>query len=113
MGRCTKLREVSLGHNKLTGNLTSISLFTFSNLISLTYEKIIVGSIPESLGRCVGLTTLSLSDNRLSGIIFLFYLILFCLNDLLGEFPECLEKWVNLQKLLLDNNQFSGMILNF
>lgn len=58
-------------HWSVTSLPSSLTLISF---LLLPSSDPCSGSIPESLGRCVGLATLSLSDNRLSGQLLLLLL---------------------------------------
>ncbi|XP_057485973.1 receptor-like protein kinase BRI1-like 3 [Actinidia eriantha] len=98
LSSCRNLNLLNLSHNKMTGNLGSVSLSSCKNLVALDLsDNVLSGEIPSSLvmdlpqslklldmshnnftgnlfrlefGGCLNLTTLNLSHNSLSGTGF-------------------------------------------
>ncbi|XP_076952457.1 uncharacterized protein LOC143626194 [Bidens hawaiensis] len=108
--------EISFNKQNLKGNLGSLDLSSFPNLISLEIDNCgLEGSIPEQIGLLSNLTQLSLWGNRLSGNLPASLANLINLQDLYlsdnnlsGELPVALASLINLKYLYLSYNNFSG-----
>ena len=113
----TQLQELSLGDNKIFGNVPE----EIGNLISLTVfgaqNNFLTGFIPASVGKLQNLGKLKLSRNRLSGLLpsslgnlgQLFFLNMSD-NNLEGNIPTSLGNCNNLQILDLSHNKLSGSV---
>ncbi|KAF5815273.1 putative protein kinase RLK-Pelle-LRR-XI-1 family [Helianthus annuus] len=91
IGLLSNLTQLSLYHNRLTGNLP-VSL---TNLTRLDYLDLggnnFSGNIPDSFTNLIRLKTLFLDSNSFS-----------------GEFPALLTNLIHLESLSLSRNNFSG-----
>nr|GMD67449.1 LRR receptor-like serine/threonine-protein kinase GSO2 [Ipomoea batatas] len=94
----TELSYLDLSYNRFQGtisnsisNLTSLAFFSVSN------NKMLSGEVPKQMGKLCKLVSLSLSENKFSGLI----------SELFQSMSEeCV--FDGLENLLLYNNQFSG-----
>eukprot|EP01018_Ginkgo_biloba_P028020 Gb_24723 [translate_table: standard] len=91
---CSRLRQIKLHHNLLTGVLPSAMGQLSSNLsVLLLQNNFIGGKIPHEIGNLSSLTCLNLSFNLFTGSI-----------------PSSFEGLENLERLFLDDNRLQGSI---
>ncbi|XP_022760361.1 LRR receptor-like serine/threonine-protein kinase GSO1 isoform X2 [Durio zibethinus] len=109
---------VNLSNNQIHGQIPSIPWIAFGDsVIDLSFNNF-TGPLPQISSN---LSFLDLSSNFLSG--YLFDLLCFNLNQtmgmetlnlgenrLSGEIPACWMKWQNLMVIRLDSNNFTGRI---
>jgi Leucine-rich repeat (LRR) protein len=79
-----------------------------------------IGGIPESFGQLGNLVGLDLSNNKLEGQFFFYFLggqcpltNLFFVQFYAGSITESLGNLANLQELWLNDNQLSGHFYHF
>ncbi|CAI0397999.1 unnamed protein product [Linum tenue] len=93
IGNLTKLQELDLGNNRLTGAIPQ-ALLGLEKLESLSLRgNFLSGEIPVGIGNVSRLDSISLSDNRLTGGI-----------------PLSIQNLTKLYTLTLDDNLLSGGI---
>ncbi|KAJ3263113.1 hypothetical protein HDU77_011296, partial [Chytriomyces hyalinus] len=117
VGSLTKLEDLDLSWNDLTGSLPS-GLYNLTTLTSINLERNqISGTLPNSISNLANLKQLRLGNNAFSGSLphtigNLHALILLDLHSNLfdGDIPESLGSCAALQKLDLGCNRFSGAI---
>eukprot|EP01018_Ginkgo_biloba_P027946 Gb_20000 [translate_table: standard] len=91
---CSRLQEIVLHHNQLTGVLPSAMGQLSSNLSVLSLaNNFIGGKIPHEIGNLSSLTFLNLSSNLFTGSI-----------------PSSFKGLQKLERLLLDDNRLQGNI---
>ncbi|CAL9234496.1 unnamed protein product, partial [Arabidopsis halleri] len=115
---CTHLQTLSVGENRLGGDLPTSIANLSTNLIHLSLGKNhISGSIPHDIGNLISLQTFQLEKNMLVGplptslgkLSNLGILSLYS-NRMSGEIPSSLGNITRLEKLYLSNNSFDGII---
>ena len=115
LGRLTKLEELYLDQNVLTGNIpAALGNLTSLSMLSL-YDNELVGPIPPQLGNCSLLQNLWLQQNHLSGTIpeslgnlDVLGSVLLADNSLTGEVPLSFGSLTSLQQLDLGGNSLFG-----
>ncbi|GKV52132.1 hypothetical protein SLEP1_g58724, partial [Rubroshorea leprosula] len=120
--RCTNSRVISikLGSVGLEGQLSDhISSLTELQILDLSQNPGMTGSVPASIGNLKNLTTLLLDGNELTGPIPLTLGLVQALlvvrlgnNSLSGNVPSNLNNLTNLTDLYLSNNELSGTLPN-
>ena len=88
-----------------------------SNLEKLQLSGHYKGTLPTSIGDCLNLSHLTISDSKIRGsiptelgkLVNLKYLD-FSFNSLSGELPESLGNLLQLENIMLRNNQLTGNI---
>jgi RHS repeat-associated protein len=116
LGSLSKIIDLNLAYNALTGFPMDISAMVKLQIFSLGMNQI-TGPIPPQIGDLTELVQLILVNNKLSGTIpttiqnlqKLKYLRLLN-NQLTGSIPSELGELTTLETLGLDNNQLSGNI---
>ncbi|KAI4351067.1 hypothetical protein L6164_005452 [Bauhinia variegata] len=115
---CSQLNELIFQGNRFGGALTDLigNFSTHLNTLLMGYNQI-SGTIPETIGRLVGLTFLRMEDNLLEGTIptsigKLTNLgeLVFYLNRLSGNIPSSIGNLSMLFDLELDTNSLEGGI---
>jgi Leucine-rich repeat (LRR) protein len=117
LGNLSKLKNLGLSSNSLTGSIPS-ELGNLSNLDALwLYDNRLTGSIPSELGNLSQLMSLKLDSNKLTGSIPSelgnlnnLWRLQLSNNQLTGSIPSELGNLSNLLQLWLDNNQLTGSI---
>ena len=117
MGNLTKLEDLQLNHNDLSGAIPSVlGNFTFLKKLYLN-DNDLSGTIPGRLGDLTNLEVLSLYDNRLNGSIPAelgnldkMYSLNLSHNQLTGTIPAFLSGLTALSSLYLSHNQLTGTI---
>ncbi len=114
---------LSFTDNRLYGHipdelsdLEHLKSLTLSSIYTSSYQNIITGSIPESLGQLTNLITLSIKDNSLTGNIpeslgqLSNLTTLYIHASLTGSIPNSLSQLSNLTYLRLDISSLTGTI---
>ncbi|XP_019191635.1 PREDICTED: systemin receptor SR160-like [Ipomoea nil] len=116
LSSCSKLEELDLSANYLSGNIPGDLCTTLVEL-DLSSNGL-VGAVPETLGDCSTLELLDLSNNRFSGKLPVetllnltsLKILVLSFNNFVGGLSESLSSMVNLETLDLSSNNISGLI---
>ncbi|KAF8081621.1 hypothetical protein N665_0874s0015 [Sinapis alba] len=118
LSNCTQLLILSVGFNRLGGDLPTSIVNLSTSLTELKLQmNHISGSIPHDIGNLINLSKLELDGNILRGtlpnslgmLLELGYLSLDS-NGLSGIIPSSIGNMTQLETLYLNNNSFEGPI---
>ncbi|OEL29120.1 putative LRR receptor-like serine/threonine-protein kinase, partial [Dichanthelium oligosanthes] len=115
LANCSKLTELLLGNNQLTGQIP-VDLPQCLENLDLTTNNL-TGTIPDSVANITTLQLFSCAMNKIEGNIpnefanlLGLQILRVSINEMSGQFPQPIMNLSNLIKLSIALNKFSGVV---